>query len=146
MDLGRFDPNRAFRLPVCANADPLYNWPSMSTLWNAANYDAAHGHVWTMAAGLIDLLDPKAGERVVDLGSGTGHLAAEIARRGAGVIGLDASADMVRRAAANYPHLAFQVGDATTFAVADPVDAVFSNATLHWVTGADAAAARVLAA
>jgi len=49
---------------------------------------------------------------------------------------------MVARAKATYPHLDLRVGDVTALALDDPpFDAVFSNAVLHWVKDADAAAA-----
>jgi trans-aconitate 2-methyltransferase len=114
--------------------------------WNAGEYDSRHSYVWTLAADLIELLAPRAGERIVDLGCGTGHLTAQIAERGAEVMGVDASAEMVRQARENYPGIDFRVGDARTFSVDEPVDAVFSNATLHWVKDAAAAAGRIVLA
>lgn len=119
----------------------------MSQNWNAADYDRGHSYVWTLAADLIEVLDPKPGERILDLGSGTGHLAAEIAARGARVVGMDASAEMVARARENYPRIEFLVGNAADFRLDEPVDAVFSNATLHWVKdlqGAASSMARAL--
>jgi trans-aconitate 2-methyltransferase len=113
----------------------------MTQTWNAPNYDADHAYVWTLAAGLVDLLDPKPGKTIVDLGCGTGHLTAQIAQRGATMIGLDASPEMIRQAKQNYPALDFRVADATAFALDQSVDAVFSNATLHWITRTPAAAA-----
>ncbi|MDB5322498.1 MAG: Methyltransferase type 11 [Phycisphaerales bacterium] len=118
----------------------------MSNSWDANHYDAAHSYVWTLAADLIELLAPQRGERVLDLGCGTGHLTAKIAERGAVVVGIDASAEMVRQAQENYPGLSFRVGDATSFEVDEPVDAVFSNATLHWVKDARGAAGRIVRA
>jgi trans-aconitate methyltransferase len=118
----------------------------MSNTWDADHYDTAHSYVWTLAADLIELLAPQRGERILDLGSGTGHLTAKIAERGADVVGIDASAEMVRQARANYPGLEFRVADATSFDVDGPFDAVFSNATLHWVKDAPAAAGRIAAA
>src|SRR5262249_3779759 len=44
----------------------------------------------------------------------------------------------VEAARAKYPDLRFVRGDATDFALPERFDAVFSNATLHWVTDADA--------
>jgi trans-aconitate methyltransferase len=67
-------------------------------------------------------------------------LTAEIASRGALVTGLDSSPDMLSQARSNYPDLTFIAGDATSFRVAERFDAVFSNAALHWVKNADAAA------
>jgi trans-aconitate methyltransferase len=44
---------------------------------------------------------------------------------------------MVERARKEHPDLTVRTGDARTFTVAQRVDAVFSNATLHWVPCAD---------
>jgi trans-aconitate methyltransferase len=115
----------------------------MSNTWDANHYDASHSYVWTLAADLIELLAPAPGERVLDLGCGTGHLTAKIVERGASVVGIDASTEMVRQARENYPGIEFRVGDATSFELAEPFDAVFSNATLHWVKDAGAAAGRI---
>src|SRR5215211_7487707 len=114
--------------------------------WDPNLYQSAHAFVWQKASDLLDLLAPRPGERVLDLGCGTGQLTAQIAARGADVIGIDRSPDMVEQARRNFPNLRFDVGDATTFSLDEPVHAVFSNATLHWVKPPDAAAARVFAA
>jgi trans-aconitate methyltransferase len=111
----------------------------MST-WNSSLYDDKHGFVSALGADLIDLLDPKPGERVLDLGCGTGHLATQIAQRGASVAGFDASESMIRRAQAAYPEIEFCVRDASDFHVEQPFDAIFSNAALHWVLRAEDAA------
>ena len=112
----------------------------MSNTWDPTTYDAAHAYVFTLAADLIDVLAPAPGERVLDVGCGTGHLTSRIANAGATVVGVDASPDMVARAKANYPALDVRVADVTALEVDAPFDAVFSNATLHWVREADAAA------
>jgi trans-aconitate methyltransferase len=102
--------------------------------WDAALYDGRHAFVWEMAADLVALLSPKPGERILDLGCGTGHLAKRIAEAGAVVVGLDQSESMIAQAKQNYPDLAFVTGDARDFRFDEPFDAVFSNAVLHWVT------------
>jgi trans-aconitate methyltransferase len=114
--------------------------------WDADLYQSSHAFVWQQAADLIDLLDPKRGERVLDLGCGTGQLTARIRERGADVIGIDRSEAMVDQARQNFPDLQFEQDNATTFTLNWPVDAVFSNATLHWVKPPEAAVARVWAA
>jgi trans-aconitate 2-methyltransferase len=53
---------------------------------------------------------------------------------------------MVAQASASFPQLRFAVADATNFTVPEPVDAVFSNATLHWVQPPQAAVVRIAAA
>jgi trans-aconitate methyltransferase len=102
--------------------------------WDANLYDEKHSFVWKMAAGLLDLLEAKPGERILDIGCGTGHLTAQIAATGAHVIGVDRSAEMIQQARAAHPSLAFEIMDARQLSFAQPFDAVFSNATLHWIT------------
>lgn len=114
-----------------------------SERWNAERYQAGHSYVWHYGAALIDLLEPCAGERIVDLGCGSGQLTARIAERGAGVIGIDSSQEMIAAARANFPEIEFRVADAASFAIEDAVDAVFSNAALHWVRDASRAVACV---
>jgi len=112
----------------------------VSTAWDAEQYEGKHSFVWRLGAGVVELLAPKSGERILDIGCGTGQLTAEIAKQGAQVVGLDNSANMIGQARQNYPGLSFVLGDATCFHFEEPFDAVFSNAALHWVKQADAAA------
>jgi len=84
------------------------------------------------------LLVPKAGERILDLGCGTGQLTEKIAQSGAFVHGIDSSLSMISTARSNYPQLDFAVADARNFQVNEPLDAVFSNAVLHWIKEPDA--------
>lgn len=110
--------------------------------WDAQLYDTQHAIITRYGEALVDLLNPQAGERVLDLGCGTGHLTAQIAEKGAQVIGLDKSESMIETARAAYPNIEFMVGDAADFAFDQPFDAgrifdaVFSNAALHWVLDA----------
>jgi trans-aconitate methyltransferase len=109
------------------------------TAWDAARYQNQHSFVWRYGATLVDSLNPQPGERILDVGCGTGQLTAEIARSGATVTGLDKSAEMLAEARKNYPDLEFVLGDAASFHFAKPFDAVFSNAALHWVQDAEGA-------
>jgi trans-aconitate methyltransferase len=106
--------------------------------WNAAQYEGGHSYVWQFGGSLLDLLAPCQDERILDLGCGTGQLTAEIAGRGARVVGLDSSPEMLGQARQNYPQLKFVLADATSFHFEELFDAVFSNAALHWVKDADA--------
>jgi len=107
--------------------------------WDARLYNAKHDFVWRFGAGVVELLAPQAGERILDLGCGTGHLTAQIAEAGAVVTGVDRSAAMVAAAREAYPALMFEVADACDLPFAGKFDAVFSNATLHWVHDAEGA-------
>lgn len=107
--------------------------------WNAGLYDDKHSFVWKMAAALLDLLEAKPGERILDLGCGTGHLTDKIAGTGATVVGVDRSPEMIQQAREVYPAIRFEVMDARELAFDEPFDAVFSNATLHWIKEPDRA-------
>jgi len=101
--------------------------------WDAGNYDTRFGFVARGGETLVDLLDPSPGERVLDLGCGTGDLTAKIAERGASVVGLDSDKSMIARARARFPDLEFVHGDGHEFSLGT-FDSVFSNAALHWLT------------
>jgi len=115
----------------------------MNTDWNPALYQKSHAFVWQYGRDLLDLLAPAGDERILDAGCGTGQLTAEIARSGAAVTGIDASAAMIGQARANYPELQFEVQDVRMLPYREELDAVFSNAALHWVHEARAAAASI---
>jgi trans-aconitate methyltransferase len=114
--------------------------------WDAGLYDGKHAFVWKHGTALLELLAPRPGERILDLGCGTGHLTAALVEAGATAIGLDHSPDMLARARSAYPHVSFVQGDARDFAFPEPFDAVLSNAVLHWVRPPEQVVARVRAA
>jgi len=107
--------------------------------WNSALYEKNHAFVWQYGESIVELLAPKAGEQILDLGCGTGQLTEKIARSGAFVQGIDSSLAMISTARANYPQINFAVADARDFQVEYLLDAVFSNAVLHWIKQPDAA-------
>jgi trans-aconitate methyltransferase len=108
----------------------------MMDRWDSSLYDDRHSFVWKKVGDLVELLAPNPGERILDLGCGTGHLTAQIAARGAVTTGLDASMSMIAQARQNYPKLKFSLADASEFRFDEPFDAVFSNAALHWIPDA----------
>ena len=101
--------------------------------WNPDLYQSRHSFVWERGSDLLDLLQPQPGERILDLGCGTGQLAARIAASGAAVTGIDSAPAMIEEARRNFPDVTFRVADARDFQFSQPFDAVFSNAALHWV-------------
>jgi trans-aconitate methyltransferase len=104
---------------------------------DSALYEARHSFVWNLAADMLPLLAPAAGERILDLGCGTGQLTAKIAESGASVLGLDRSPEMIGQARQNFPGLEFRLGDGANFSFPGEFDAVFSNAALHWIPEAE---------
>jgi trans-aconitate methyltransferase len=101
--------------------------------WDSALYESKCSFVWKFGEELVEILSPQPGERILDLGCGTGHLTAHIAASGAQAIGMDNSSTMVDQARKAYPQLQFEVADAASFYFEEPFDAVFSNAVLHWI-------------
>lgn len=113
----------------------------MNRDWNPDLYQSSHSFVWEYGRDLLALLAPQSGERILDVGCGTGQLTAEIAGAGADVVGIDNSAAMIAQARHNFPALRFDVQDVCSLPYREEFDAVFSNAALHWVERADDAAA-----
>jgi len=101
--------------------------------WNANLYDTRHSFVSQYGEDVLGWLQPQRDERILDLGCGTGQLASTISGYGAEVIGIDNSPQMIQKAKAAYPSVQFEIQDATQFAFEEPFDAIFSNATLHWI-------------
>ncbi|AWP29136.1 MULTISPECIES: trans-aconitate 2-methyltransferase [Paenibacillus] len=105
-------------------------------IWKPRDYDRQLSFVSAYGKGLAELLAPRAGERILDLGCGTGDLAYEISTAGAYVTGMDSAVEMIEQAQTKYKSLAFRVGNGENFTVEAPYDAVFSNAALHWMKNA----------
>lgn len=103
--------------------------------WDPERYARNARFVADMALPVVELLAPRAGERVLDLGCGDGALTGKIAAVGAEVIGLDASPEQV--VAARARGLDARVGDGAGLDFAAEFDAVFTNAALHWMRQPD---------
>jgi SAM-dependent methyltransferase len=99
--------------------------------WDPAAYAAHAGFVPALGNAVLDLLAPRAGERILDLGCGDGVLTEKLVAAGATVIGVDADPAMV--AAAVGKGLDARVGDGRRLGFDGEFDAVFSNAALHWM-------------
>lgn len=110
-------------------------------VWDAGGYGRDYRFVADMARDLLDWLDAKPGERILDLGAGDGELAAAIAATGAGVLAVDGSASMVEACKAR--GLDARVVDGQALPFRGEFDAVFSNAALHWMTDVEAVATGV---
>ncbi len=126
---------------AAGNAPTVEPGAGSQNAWDSSLYDGSFSVITRLGAGVVDLLAARPGERILDLGCGTGHHAAQIAETGAEVIGIDASEPMIARAREAYPHLRFEVARGEDFALDAPVDAVFSSAAIHWMHPPDAVAA-----
>ncbi len=103
--------------------------------WQPEQYRRCAPYVPELGRGVIDLLDPRPGDRILDLGCGDGELTMALAAHGCTVVGVDRSEAFV--AAARQRGVNARVADARRLAdagfAAGSFDGVFSNAVLHWI-------------
>lgn len=109
--------------------------PDAGQQWNAHDYAIDAGFVPVLGSAVARLLDPQRGERILDLGCGDGVLSVDLALSGAHITGVDASPELVGGARAR--GIEAHVMDAHALTFTRQFDAVFSNAALHWMRGAD---------
>jgi trans-aconitate methyltransferase len=109
--------------------------------WQASRYAATAHFVPALGAPVLELLAPKPGERILDLGCGDGALTEKLVAAGAGVVAVDAAPDMVAAARAKGIDARIMPGQSLRFD--REFDAVFSNAALHWMQPPDAVLAGV---
>jgi SAM-dependent methyltransferase len=106
-----------------------------SQTWDPERYARNARFVADLGAPVVELLAPRAGERILDLGCGDGVLTAKLASMGCDVIGVDASAPQVE--AARKRKVDARVMDGEHLGFDSEFDAVFSNAALHWMRNPD---------
>jgi SAM-dependent methyltransferase len=99
--------------------------------WDATDYASNARFVADLAGPVVELLAPRPGDRILDLGCGDGALTEQLASLGTSMVGVDASAEMV--AATRARGLDVRLVDACALPFRSEFDAVFSNAVLHWV-------------
>jgi trans-aconitate methyltransferase len=102
--------------------------------WDPQAYGREGAFVHRLAGGVVEWLDAKPGERILDLGCGDGQLTARLAAAGARVTGVDSSASMAEAAKSRGIDAVHGSAEHLPFTDAE-FDAVFSNAALHWVRG-----------
>lgn len=105
----------------------------MNIRWDADKYSSDFSFVHRYGSGVLELIDGGVGMSALDLGCGNGALTKALCERGFAAKGLDASEELLALARRSYPEIEFLCGDATDFALPEPVDVVFSNAVFHWI-------------
>jgi trans-aconitate methyltransferase len=109
--------------------------------WDPETYARNARFVSDLGAGVVELLSPQAGERILDLGCGDGALTETLIAAGSHVVAVDGSAEQI--AAATLRGIDARVARAESLPFEAEFDAVFSNAVLHWIRDADAVLASV---
>lgn len=99
--------------------------------WDAGDYARVGGFVAELGGAALDLLNPQPNEYILDVGCGDGVLTRKIEERGASVVGVDNSPELV--VAAQARSLDVRLADAAEMSFAAKFDAAFSNAALHWM-------------
>jgi trans-aconitate 2-methyltransferase len=109
----------------------------MSRDWDAATYHRVSGPQVEMAGAVLDRLDLRGDETVLDAGCGSGRVTLMLLERlpRGHVVAVDQAASMVEHAREALPPDRATVLQAslTELVLDSPVDAVFSNAVFHWV-------------
>ena len=106
--------------------------------WDAEDYASNSAAQFAWACELLDKLELRGDEALLDIGCGDGKVSAALGARlpVGSVLGVDSSAEMIALARANYAtgygKLAFAEADARSLAYTARFDVVFSNAALHW--------------
>ena len=103
--------------------------------WDPERYAKNARFVSDLGGPVMELLAPRAGERILDLGCGDGALTARLDGMGCDVVGVDSSAQQI--AAAQALGLNARVMDCQNLSFDSEFDAVFSNAALHWMKRPD---------
>src|SRR4051812_50209675 len=104
--------------------------------WNAASYERVSAPLEAMGREVLDRLELRGDERVLDAGCGTGRVTAALLERlpRGEVVAVDGSPAMVQQARERLgPRGDVRVADLTELELSPPVGAILSPATFHWV-------------
>ncbi len=103
--------------------------------WNPQQYMKFADHRLRPALDLMHQIPADKPKQVYDLGCGPGNITQILADRWADacVTGVDASADMLAKAAKSDSNIDWLEADVTSWSPPGPADVIFSNAALHWL-------------
>jgi trans-aconitate 2-methyltransferase len=114
--------------------------------WDAATYDRVAGAIKALGHEVLDRLELRGDETVLDAGCGPGEITEALADRlpRGRAIAVDASPRMAAAARARLGDRAdVRVADLLELSLEAPVDAVLSSATFHWIADHDRLFARL---
>jgi trans-aconitate 2-methyltransferase len=117
--------------------------------WDAASYQRVSAPLEAMGREVLDRLELRGDERVLDAGCGTGRVTAALVERlpRGHVVAVDGSPAMVAEARERLgPGVDVFVADLLELELDEPVDAILSTATLHWIADHDRLFERLFAA
>jgi trans-aconitate 2-methyltransferase len=114
--------------------------------WDPAQYLKFAGPRLRPAIDLLQRVDVESPGAVYDLGAGAGNVTRLLAARwpDARIVGIDSSAEMLAKAAAENPGIEWQQADLASWRPSRPADVIYSNAALHWLDGHDELMAELL--
>jgi len=103
--------------------------------WNPEIYLKFADHRLRPALDLLGRIDLDRPKIVYDLGCGPGNVTDFLHRRWpeAKITGIDNSAEMLARAAKDYPHMAWRQQSIAEWRPDQPADLIYSNAALQWL-------------
>jgi trans-aconitate 2-methyltransferase len=110
-----------------------------SVEWDARAYDKLSDPQFEWGTKLLATIELRGDERVMDAGCGSGRLTEELVKRlqHGTVVAADLSANMLETAKERLTWAKKRVElarcDLSNFRLAEPLDGIYSNATLHWV-------------
>jgi trans-aconitate 2-methyltransferase len=116
--------------------------------WDAATYERLSAPLTAMGTEVLDRLVLRGDEAVLDAGCGTGNVTRVLLERlpHGHVIAVDAAPSMVEQARALLPaDVDVRRADLLELVLDEPVDAVLSTATFHWVLDHERLFQRLLA-
>jgi trans-aconitate 2-methyltransferase len=108
--------------------------------WNAESYERVSAPQEAMGREVLDRLELRGDERVLDAGCGTGRVTAALLERlpHGEVVAVDGSPAMVSEAQKRLgPRVDARVANLTELVLEAPVDAILSTATFHWIADHD---------
>jgi len=117
--------------------------------WDAETYDAVSDPQFEWGMEVLERLELRGDETALDAGCGSGRVTAALLERlpHGQLIAVDGSGAMIAKARERLGERAsYVVTDLSELEVEQPVDLIFSTATLHWIADHDRLFARLRAA